>query len=157
MEQVIIERTHPDAKMPTKATAESACWDVYATHEALLEWGKIVIVDLGFKVKIPKGYEIVIRPRSGLAFNHGITIINSPGTIDSDYCGPMKVALSSLNQEHYEWADTMNKYGDYRYRVKKGDRIAQITLKKLESYEFVEGKVNDDTERGLNGFGSSGS
>jgi len=147
MLQVIFEKAHKDAKMPTKATSGSACWDVYSVEDAYLEVGKVTIVDLGFRVKIPVGYEIVVRPRSGLAFKHGITIANSPGTVDSDYRGEMKVALVVFDKFYNNGCC---------FKVSKGDRIAQMALKKLEEYEFVEGIVDNDTDRGVGGFGSTG-
>lgn len=143
--KVIFEKTHPDAKLPTKATEGSACYDVYSVEDAVVEFGKITIVNLGFKVKIPAGYEIVVRPRSGLAFKQGITIVNAPGTIDEDYRGEVKVALSSLLE-----------IPDNHIFIAKGGRVAQIALKKVETYEFVEGKVDEDTQRGVGGFGSTG-
>lgn len=142
--KVIFEKTHPDAKLPTKATEGSACYDVYSVEDANIKFSEITIVNLGFKVKIPAGYEIVVRPRSGLAFKDGITIINAPGTIDEDYRGEMKVALSTLK------GTPLNLF------IPAGSRIAQIALKKVETYEFVEGKVDENTQRGSGGFGSTG-
>jgi dUTP pyrophosphatase len=155
MLKVIFEKYLDSAKLPTKATPGSACFDVYAGHDAVVEWGKITIIDLGFKVKIPEGYEIVVRPRSGLAFKYGITITNSPGTIDSDYRGPMKIALTSVNKGYYIKTYDVG-VADNLFYINTGDRIAQIALKKVEEYEFVEGKVDEDTSRGSGGFGSTG-
>jgi dUTP pyrophosphatase len=164
--QVVFEKTHPDAKLPTKATEGSACFDIYSVEEAIVEFGKVTVVDCGFKVRIPPGYEIVVRPRSGLAFKHGITIVNAPGTIDEDYRGPIKVALSSVNSYHSKGSSGSHNpiFGpagkltiwDNRFKISKGDRIAQIALKKVEDYEFVEGSVDNDTERGEGGYGSTG-
>jgi dUTP pyrophosphatase len=157
MLQVIFEKVHPAAIMPTKATPGAACWDVYSVEDATVQFGKVTIVDLGFKVQIPPGYEIVIRPRSGLAFKNGITIVNAPGTIDSDYRGLMKVVLTKVHNETIKVISPMGAsimVTDY-FSIKKGDRIAQIALKKLEEYEFIDGVV-DDTQRGEGGFGSTG-
>jgi len=145
---IIVEKTTENAKIPTKGSDEAACFDVYAAHDAVVSFGKLTIVDLGFKVRVPKGYELVARPRSGLAFKHGITIVNSPGTIDSDYRGPLKIVLSSLNKSH---SDIMS------FKIKAGDRIAQLGLRPIPKYSFVEGKVENDTQRGEGGFGSTGS
>lgn len=161
MLQVIFEKVHPEAKIPTKATPGSACWDVYSIEDTEVLFGQITIVNLGFKVRIPPGYEIVVRPRSGFAFKHGITIINAPGTIDEDYRGEMKVALGCINR-HYGWIDVIDSSGRYTgkiksaFKISKGDRVAQITLKKVEEYEFVEGVVETDTVRAEGGFGSTG-
>ena len=154
MLEVIFEKVHKDAKMPTKATKDSACWDVYSVEDTSVKFGEITIVDLGFRVQIPKGYEIVVRPRSGLAFKHGITIINSPGTIDSDYRGEMKVALTSLNHDHNIKVYRVG-VADNLFYIKKGDRIAQIGLRPVPDFLFIEGKV-DETERAEGGFGSTG-
>jgi dUTP pyrophosphatase len=158
--KVIFEKVHNEAKAPTKATEYAACWDVYSVEEAFITSGKITIVDTGIKVKIPDGYEIVVRPRSGLSFKHGIIILNSPGTIDSDYRGNIKIALSSINEDHFGLGkykkNDMWEELDGRYKINIGDRIAQIALKKLEKYEFIEGKVENDTVRAEKGFGSTG-
>lgn len=157
MVEVKIERTHPNAKMPTKATPGSACWDVYAAEDAKVMFGAITIVSLGFKMEIPAGYEIVVRPRSGLMFKEGITC--HLGTIDEDYRGDMKIALTSFNSNHeiYLAGCCEDKVThDWRFPIIAGDRIAQIALKKVEDYVFVEGKVDDDTIRGAAGFGSTG-
>jgi len=166
MLQVIFEKVHPAAIIPTKATPGAACWDVYSVEDATVEFGKVTIVDCGFKVKIPQGYEIVVRPRSGLAFKHGITIVNSPGTLDEDYRGPVKIAFTSVNQKcvlqpMFSEGDKIQDCGHYLgmaggFKISKGDRVAQIALKKVESYEFVEGIVETDTERAENGLGSTG-
>lgn len=164
MLQIIFEKMHKDAIMPMKATSDSACFDVYSVEDAFIRFGKVTVVDLGFRIKIPIGYEIVVRPRSGLAFKHGITIVNSPGTVDEDFRGCMKIALTSVNKYHQP--DIYNKgytkdgslyfTEDKPFKISKGDRIAQIALKKVEEYEFVEGIVETNTERAEGGFGSTG-
>ncbi len=149
MPEVWIELTHPDAKMPIRATKGSACFDLYACEDAIVEYGSVTIVDVGLKVQVPKGYELVVRPRSGMAFKHGITVVNSPGTIDSDYRGPVKVALTSIN-----WAHA--KRWDIQFKINKGDRVAQVALQKVPSWDFLEHEVEDNTSRGAGGFGSTG-
>ena len=168
MSDVLIELTHPDAKIPTRATEGSACFDVYAYEDADVEYGKVTIVDAGFRVHVPKGFELAVRPRSGLAFKHGITIVNTPGTIDSDYRGPVKIALTSINKAHCfsSWLDHERissrtvvhtlRSTSFRFKIKKGDRIAQVALQKVPSWDFLEHKVEDNTSRGIGGIGSTG-
>jgi dUTP pyrophosphatase len=145
--EVVFERTHPRAMLPTKGSPDAACWDVYAVHDANISSGQITHVALGLKCAIPKGYEIVVRPRSGLAFKHGISVVNTPGTIDSDYRGPLKVALTC----HAGLA-----HAEEMYEVKTGERIAQIKLQRVPEWVCVLGKVEADTDRGAAGFGSTG-
>lgn len=152
MPEVVIELTHPDAKMPTRATKGSACFDVYACEDATIEHTKVTVVDVGFKIHVPKGHEVVVRPRSGLALKHGVTIVNAPGTIDEDYRGPVWIILTSVKEYHFE--DDKGPYTGYI--IRKGDRIAQLKLQRVPNYNFVEGKVLDNTERGSGGFGSTG-
>lgn len=155
MLEVFIELTHPDAKIPTRATKGSSCFDLYACEDAVVEFGKVTIVDIGIKVHVPKGYELAVRPRSGLAFKHGVTIVNTPGTIDSDYRGPIKVALTSTNKRHTIHFVHLKAYC-HCFFIKKGDRIAQVALQKVPQWSFLEHKVDDDTHRGAGGFGSTG-
>jgi dUTP pyrophosphatase len=101
-----------------------------------------VLVPTGLFVAIPKGYEIQVRPRSGLALKHGITVLNSPGTIDADYRGELRTILVNLSEEPFE--------------IVPGERIAQMVLAKHEVIEWEEVSELDDTERGVGGFGSTG-
>lgn len=161
MIQVIFEKIHPDAILPTKATEGSACWDVYACEDGSVSDRQVSIISTGLKIQIPKGYEIVVRPRSGMAFKEGIMIVNSPGTIDSDYRGEIKIALTSCKiRSHIEYS-TKGVIGIpvskmYPYLIKKGDRIAQIKLQEVLEWTPIEGAVTTDTERAENGFGSTG-
>ena len=125
------------------------------SKEIRLTQGKVTIVDVGFKVHVPNGYELAVRPRSGLAFKHGITIVNSPGTIDSDYRGPVKVALTTFNKKHRTEFVHLKAYPQ-SFFIRKGDRIAQVALQKVPSWDFLEHEVKDDTYRGTDGFGSTG-
>ena len=104
--------------------------------------GQIALIPTGFTTAIPEGYEAQIRPRSGLAIKHGITVVNSPGTIDSDYRGEVKVALINISKEPYV--------------IFRGDRIAQMVISKVETVAVIEVDELDDTERGDGGFGSTG-
>ncbi|MDH5655486.1 MAG: dUTP diphosphatase [Spirochaetia bacterium] len=138
----------PGAKLPERATAGAACFDVSACLETDTE---IVIspndrltVPTGLYFEIPDGYYISLRPRSGLAFKNGITLLNTPATIDSDYRGELKVLLINLGHEDF--------------RIKHGDRIAQLMLEKIEPINFLETDFSEleDSQRGSGGFGSTG-
>ncbi len=128
--------------LPAYATPGSAAMDICAAEFNLLEPGEIVMQNTGFAVAIPEGYEIQVRPRSGLAIKHGITIINSPGTIDSDYRGEICVLVQNC--------------GFDEFRIQKGDRIAQLVLSPVIQAQAVEVDELDETQRGAGGFGSTG-
>ncbi|HID32229.1 MAG TPA: dUTP diphosphatase [bacterium (Candidatus Stahlbacteria)] len=129
--------------LPTYATEGSVGADLYARVGADLTIppGGWRLIPTGVKIQIPKGYEGQIRPRSGLALKHGITILNSPGTIDSDYRGEIKIILFNFGKEDF--------------LIHNGDRIGQLVISRVVKARFVPAKV-DDTDRGGNGFGSSG-
>ena len=137
-----VKKLHPDAKLPTKATDGSACWDVYSLQDISLNYPQVTDIPTGLQFEIPRGYFLDIRPRSGLAFRYTVTIINSPGTLDSDYRGELRVGLIKHTNEKNE--------------VKKGDRIAQIRVERIWDTEFVEVEELSDTLRGTGGFGSTG-
>lgn len=130
--------------LPAYQTADAAGLDLQAALEAplTLEPGKRALVPTGIALAIPKGYEGQVRPRSGLALRHGITLLNSPGTIDADYRGEVKVLLINLGEEPFT--------------VKPGDRIAQLVIAKVERAELVIVRELDETERGAGGYGSTG-
>ena len=133
-----------DIKLPQKQTPQAAGMDIRADIDDYLTIfpGQIVLIPTGFAMSMPEGYEAQIRPRSGLAINYGITIVNSPGTIDSDYRGEVKVDLINLSNDRYE--------------ISRGDRIAQMIINKVEHVAVEEVDELDDTERGDGGFGSTG-
>ena len=141
--QVKIRRLHPDATLPKYAhgPAEDAGLDLCAVAAATLEPGVPVLVPTGLAIELPAGFEAQIRPRSGLALKHAITLPNSPGTIDPAYRGEIGVIMLNL--------------GQVPYRVSKGDRIAQMVIARYEAVEWVETELSD-TARGEGGFGSSG-
>lgn len=128
--------------LPAYATAGAAGMDICAAESVNLRIGKRAAVATGFAFAIPEGYEVQVRPRSGLALNHGITCLNTPGTIDSDYRGEIKVILANL--------------GDEDFLIKTGDRIAQIVLAPVTQADMVEVDSLDATDRGAGGFGSTG-
>ena len=128
--------------LPAYATAGAAGMDVVAAESLTLRVGRTVAVATGLALGIPDGWEVQVRPRSGLALNHGLTVPNAPGTIDSDYRGELKVML--LN----EGADD--------FAVKRGDRIAQLVLAPVTRVEWREVDRLPETARGSDGFGSTG-
>ena len=130
--------------LPFYATKGSAGMDVYSNEELELEPLSTTIVKTGLFVKIPEGYEIQVRPRSGLSAKSSLRIANSPGTIDSDYLGEIGIIIDNTSQT-------------FSYTVKKGERIAQLVLKKVEQIEWEEvEEFSETTERNTGGFGSTG-
>ena len=133
-----------DLSLPISASKFSSGVDLLCAEDAdtVLKPGKRKLISTGIKIMIPEGYEGQIRPRSGLALKHGITVLNSPGTIDSDYRGIVKVILINLGEE--------------KFIIQRGDRIAQLVIQKIffPNFEIVE--TLDKTKRGEGGFGHSG-
>lgn len=141
--RIRISKLHPQALLPEYAHGplEDAGMDVRALEAALLEPNVPHAVPTGLALEIPAGYEVQIRPRSGLALKHAITLPNSPATIDPGYRGELKVILLNL--------------GKMPYQVHAGDRIAQMVVARYESVEWEEGELAESA-RGSGGFGSSG-
>lgn len=141
--QIVNESKHG---LPKYATVGSAGMDLYANIEngssVTINPMERKLISTGLKLAIPSGYEAQVRPRSGLAIKHGITVLNTPGTIDSDYRGEVKVILINLSNEPFI--------------VQDGDRIGQMVIAKYETAEWDEVKKIDETERGEGGFGHSG-
>jgi dUTP pyrophosphatase len=128
--------------LPTYASDGAAGLDVVAAESLTLEPGERHAVATGFAIAIPEGFEVQVRPRSGLALKNGITCLNTPGTIDSDYRGEVKVILANL--------------GDQPFEVIRGERIAQIVPAPVLRARFREVASLDSTQRGVGGFGSTG-
>ncbi|MBT2135695.1 dUTP diphosphatase [Croceibacterium sp. LX-88] len=128
--------------LPAYATQGAAGMDVLSAEDLTLPPGARHAVATGFAVAIPAGYEIQVRPRSGLALKHGISVPNTPGTIDSDYRGEVKVILINLGSESFA--------------IARGDRIAQLVLAPVTLASWQEADELDDTARGAGGFGSTG-
>ena len=128
--------------LPSYATEHAAGLDVVAAEALTLAPGARHAVATGFAIAIPHGYEVQVRPRSGLALKHGITCLNTPGTIDSDYRGEVKVILANLGSEPFE--------------IVRGERIAQLVPAPVQRAAFAEVESLDDTARGAGGFGSTG-
>ncbi len=136
----------PDLPLPSYETAGAAGADLRADlpgrTSVVLEPGTRALVPTGLRVEIPDGYEIQIRPRSGLALKHGITLPNTPGTIDSDYRGPLGVIVLNAGQERFE--------------ITHGDRIAQMVVAPVLQAQFELVEALSETTRGSGGFGSTG-
>lgn len=143
MRAVLLERLPhgADLALPTYATAGSAGADLVAAEAVSLAPGARALIACGFRIAVPPGFEAQVRPRSGLAYKHGVTVLNAPGTIDSDYRGEVKVLLVNL--------------GAAPFAVQRGDRIAQLVIAPVVQVAFECGAL-DDTERGAVGFGSTG-
>ncbi len=130
--------------LPAYQTPLSAGMDLRAnvTEPVLLQPGQRTLVPTGLRIELPAGYEAQIRPRSGLALKHGITVLNSPGTIDADYRGEIQVLLVNLSEQAFE--------------IKQGERIAQMVVARHERVQWSETAELSDTERGAGGFGHTG-
>jgi dUTP pyrophosphatase len=127
---------------PSYATNGAAGLDVVSAEDVTLEPGQRHPVATGFAIAIPHGYEVQVRPRSGLALKHGITCLNTPGTIDEDYRGEVKVILANLGGEPFQ--------------VRRGERIAQLVPAPVQKAAFREVAELSETSRGAGGFGSTG-
>src|SRR5690348_17307612 len=128
--------------LPARATEHAAGLDVVAAEDLTLAPGARHAVATGFAIAIPEGYEVQVRPRSGLALKHGITCLNTPGTIDADYRGEVKVILANLGVAVVE--------------IARGERIAQLVPAPVQRAVFAEVDELDETVRGAGGFGSTG-
>jgi dUTP pyrophosphatase len=128
--------------LPAYETAGAAGLDLRATTDTVLKPGTRALVPTGLAIALPQNYEAQVRPRSGLAVKHGITVLNAPGTIDSDYRGEIKVPLINLGAEDFV--------------IRRGDRIAQMVVAPVVQLVWNETASLEDTARGAGGFGSSG-
>jgi dUTP pyrophosphatase len=136
------KRIHPDAVLPAYAHPSDAGMDVRSVEELAIAPGKRALVRTGLVMMLPPLYEAQVRPRSGLALKHGITVLNTPGTIDCGYRGEVGVVLINLGQEEF--------------KVAKGDKIAQLVIAPVTQPEIAEAFDVDETDRGEGGFGSTG-
>ncbi len=143
MLEVPVVRLDPDLPLPRYARPGDAGVDLVAATDLELAPGGRGLVPTGVAVAIPRGYAGFIQPRSGLALRHGVTVLNTPGLIDADYRGELKVLLVNLDP-----AET--------FLVTRGERIAQLVVQPVEHVRFVETDELDDTDRGEGGFGHTG-
>ncbi|MDP2908795.1 MAG: dUTP diphosphatase [Nanoarchaeota archaeon] len=140
--KVKIEKVDKELPLPRFATKGSVGVDLHSAETFTLNPGEFRKVSTGIKVAVPPGYEGQVRPRSGLAASHGVSIVNTPGTLDSDYRGLLYVLLIN--------------HGPNYVHIKKGDRIAQLVVNKVELFDWEVSEKLDETERGESGFGHTG-
>ena len=141
--QQLVVKYHGTEQAPEYKSVGAAGFDIAASQYITVYPHKTVAVPTGLFLEIPKGYEVQIRPRSGLSLHHDVIVKNAPGTIDSDYRGEIKVILYNLNKSR-------------PFTIRKGDRIAQGVLVKVEQAHFVYDENHSQTERNDQGFGSTG-
>lgn len=154
--QIGFKLVHPAAKLPTYAHPGDAGMDVYAVEDIELKPGNATLVSTGLAADIPTGYEIQVRPRSGLALKSNVTVWNAPGTVDSNYRGIIGVIMMYLPPVESLLLTGMNIHPTEKVVIHKGDRIAQFVVAPVTRCEPVEVKEVSDTERGTGGFGSTG-
>ena len=133
-----------DLPVPSYATSGSSGVDLYADveNDTIISPGEIKLISCGIYIELPEGYEAQIRPRSGLSLKHGITLVNTPGTVDSDYRGLVNLIVINLGREEFT--------------VKRGQRLAQMVIREVTRAEFVELEELGETERAHGGFGHTG-
>ncbi|APT84889.1 dUTP diphosphatase [Corynebacterium aquilae] len=141
--QFLIKRLDKNLPLPRRAHRGDAGVDLYATTDATLQPGQRQLIPTGIALAMPLGYVGLIHPRSGLALKHGLSVVNTPGTIDADYRGEIKVCL--INHDTAE-----------PIHITRGDRIAQLLIQKVELVDFTEVEELDTTDRGTGGYGSTG-
>ena len=146
MEKVIVKivRENDKIELPKYETSGAAGMDVRVNITEPIVLGSLerTLVPTGLKIAIPEGYEVQVRPRSGLALKHGITLLNTPGTIDSDYRGELKIIIANMSKD--------------AYTINPDERIGQLVLNKVEQIEWEVVETLDETERGAGGFGHTG-
>jgi dUTP pyrophosphatase len=140
--KIAVKKLHPDAHIPAYQSHEAAGFDLHSIEEHAITPGSRALVKTGLSMALEPGYELQIRPRSGLAFKHGITVLNTPGTVDSDYRGEIMVLLIN--------------HGSETFVIQKGERIAQGIVQAVIQASFVEADDLSETARGSGGFGSTG-
>ena len=140
--RIKIKKLHPQAIIPKYQTTFSAGFDLHALDSHILKANERALISTGLAFEIESGFEVQVRPRSGLALKNGISVLNTPGTIDSDYRGEIKVILVNHSQEDFI--------------IRKGDRIAQGVVNEITQAVFAEVEKLSESQRGESGFGSSG-
>jgi dUTP pyrophosphatase len=141
--QVLITRLDPDLPLPRYAKGGDAGADIVSRIDITLAPGERALVPTGIAIALPDGYVALVHPRSGLAIKHGVTMVNAPGTVDAGYRGELQIIL--INHDKSESVS-----------FKRGDRIAQLVIQKVERAEFVEVRDLPGSGRGIGGFGSTG-
>lgn len=141
--QVKLKQLDPDLPIPKYAHKDDAGCDLYSRTDLVLKPGERALMPTGIQIAIPVGYAGFIQPRSGIALTHGISIVNSPGIVDSSYRGEIKVILINLDKKK-------------TVKLKKGEKVCQLTIQKVEKADFELVDDLDKTKRGGGGFGSTG-
>jgi len=142
MNMIKIMKIDPDAILPSKAHPTDAGYDLYAVQTLTIQPGESALVGTGIAMALPTATEAQVRPRSGIALKHQVTVLNAPGTIDADYRGEVKVILIN--------------HGRAPFQIEKGMKIAQMVIAPVLATQLSEASSLDDTQRGEGGFGSSG-
>ncbi|MCG8572115.1 MAG: dUTP diphosphatase [Spirochaetes bacterium] len=142
MQNIKVKKLNTNAKLPHKATEHAAGYDLFSAEDVIIRPGEYLLVSTALSLEIPHGFEAQVRPRSGLAIKHGITVFNSPGTIDSDYRGEVKVILINHSQK--------------AFTIEKHMRIAQLVFSQVIPVDLAEVNELATTARGSGGFGSTG-
>ncbi len=140
--QLKVQRIEADAKMPCYAHPGDSGMDLFSAEDAVLQPGERKLVRAGIKISLPNGFEAQVRPKSGIAINNGVTVLNTPGTIDSCYRGEVQVILINLGKEPF--------------KIEKGKKIAQLVIAKVEEAKVKEVDELDETSRSDGSFGSTG-
>lgn len=140
--KILFKKTHKNAIIPTYAKENDSCCDLYSVEDVTLITGERKLIDTGIAIELPQNFEAQIRPRSGNAWKHGVTVLNTPGTIDAAFRSSLKIIL-------------INHGSDY-FVIKKGDRIAQMKFSPTYRGHFIEVKELSNSERGTDGIGSTG-
>jgi dUTP pyrophosphatase len=143
MKEVLIKRLDPDIPLPSYAKAGDAGADLATRIDFTIKPGERILVPTGISIALPDGYVALVHPRSGLAVKHGISIVNTPGTVDAGYRGELQVILINLDQNQ-------------SISFKKGDRIAQLVIQQVERAKFTEVSQLPGSDRSTGGFGSTG-
>ncbi|NBO16346.1 MAG: dUTP diphosphatase [Actinobacteria bacterium] len=143
MKEVLIKRLDPDIPLPSYAKAGDAGADLATRIDFTINPGERILVPTGISIALPDGYVALVHPRSGLAVKHGVSIVNTPGTVDAGYRGELQVILINLDKNN-------------SISFKKGDRIAQLVIQQVERAQFVEVSELPGSERATGGFGSTG-
>jgi dUTP pyrophosphatase len=141
--EVLIRRLDPDLPLPQRAHPGDAGWDLFAAADVHIPAGQRVVVGTGVCIALPDGYAGFVHPRSGLAARHGLTVVNAPGTVDAGYRGEIKVILLNTDAED-------------PVAIRRGDRIAQLVVQRVERPVFREVRILPGSERGDGGHGSTG-
>ena len=141
--RIKIKKTHNDAIIPAYQTTGASGFDMHSVQEYKVYAGQVLLVDTGIAFEIPEGYELQVRPRSGLSFKTPLRVANSPGTVDADFRDSVKVIIE-------------NRSDNEDYTIKKGERIAQGIICPVLQADFIEVTELNNTDRGTSGFGSTG-